>query len=270
MPVFLIFTSMRIHFVKYQGTGNDFIIIDGKHGSPILSHEQIRTLCDRRFGIGADGLMLFEPDEKYDFRMVYYNSDGNPSTMCGNGGRCLVRFGRSKGYIQDTTNFIAADGPHEAICNSDGTVSLKMSDVPVVYDDACGCTFLDTGSPHVVRWVDNVQLVDVAKEGRAIRYNEVYHDGGTNVNFVEVTPDGIRVRTYERGVEDETLSCGTGVTASVLASDSRGKTTAGLKSLKVFTPGGELKVRFNRIENSYQDIWLEGPAEAVFEGSINL
>lgn len=270
MPVFLIFTTMRIHFIKYQGTGNDFIIIDGKHGSPMLSHEQVRALCDRRFGIGADGLMLFEPDDVYDFRMVYYNSDGNPSTMCGNGGRCLVRFGRSKGYIQDKTRFVAADGPHEAVCNSDGTVSLKMSDVPVISDDACGCTFLDTGSPHVVRWVDEVDQVDVVEEGRAIRYNAVYNAEGTNVNFVQVVGDGIRVRTYERGVEDETLSCGTGVTAAVLASDFRAKVISAQNCMRVSTPGGNLQVRFQRDGNGYKEIWLEGPAEAVFEGSIDI
>jgi diaminopimelate epimerase len=257
-----------IHFYKYQGTGNDFVIMDNRDGAyNDLTEEQVNRLCDRRFGIGADGLMLLNKEAGYDFKMKYYNADGRESSMCGNGGRCLVAFARKMGLTQEYLRFIAVDGPHEATLKGDDWVNLKMQDVDGVEIGSL-YSYLNTGSPHFVKFVDNVQALDVYTEGRQIRYNDRFAKEGTNVNFVQSTDQGIFVRTYERGVEDETYSCGTGVTAAALM-------TAGQEEkeyvVPVVTLGGALVVRFTKTgERSYNNIWLCGPATLVFEGNITL
>jgi diaminopimelate epimerase len=255
-----------MQFYKYQGTGNDFIIIDDRSQTFQLDTEAIAKLCHRRFGIGADGLMLLQPAEGYDFRMVYYNSDGTPGTMCGNGGRCLVRFAADQGIVTDKAYFIAVDGPHLAHITP-STISLQMQDVANIaqHDDDY---FTNTGSPHVVRYVQQVQFTDVKNIGSAIRYSEAYKgQNGTNVNFAEkLNPQTIFVRTYERGVEDETYSCGTGVTAAALVSNA----TKGMSSpIQIKTLGGELAVQFDgNSTNGYSQIFLIGPAKHVFTGEI--
>lgn len=259
---------MKYQFSKYQGTGNDFIIIDNRDNHATLTVEQINLLCNRRFGIGADGLMLLEKAEGYDFMMKYYNADGNEGTMCGNGGRCLVQFAYDSGIHKSKYLFIAVDGEHEAAFGENKWINLKMKDVTTIqeYD---GDAVLDTGSPHYVKQVEDVQEVNVFKEGRAIRYNDDFKDKGINVNFVEqLNDDTIRVRTYERGVEDETLSCGTGVTASALVFAHN---DAGFNRVHIKTPGGFLAVEFDKTgDDSFSNIWLCGPATFVFKGEIEL
>lgn len=267
---------MLLHFSKYQGTGNDFILIDNRDGKISLSAEQVRLLCDRHFGIGADGLMLLEyafhdhagePAAKrndVDFRMIYYNSDGNESSMCGNGGRCITAFAQRLGLVKNEARFIAVDGLHEARISGD-IVSLKMNDVRHV-ETGDHYFYLNTGSPHYVTFASDVQHLDVNAEGRKIRYSERFAEEGTNVNFIEKQDDALYVRTYERGVENETLSCGTGVTASALVAAMKGLST-GKNNCQVKTPGGSLNVKFDKVlENNFYNIWLEGPAVFVFEG----
>lgn len=261
---------MRMNFYKYQGAGNDFIILDGRQSIPALTSEQIRKLCDRRFGVGADGLMVLLSDSSSDFRMLYYNSDGNPGSMCGNGGRCLVNFARSKGYIGQQTTFLASDGLHTATCLPDHQVSLLMADVENITEIDSQSYFLNTGSPHVVVWVTDVMSVDVVKQGRLIRNSDRFVDDGTNVNFVEVKGEKLYVRTYERGVEDETLSCGTGVTASVLAAVYARKISGNSGSISVVTRGGNLSVGFKQTNTGFSSVRLIGPAEFVYEGVIEL
>jgi diaminopimelate epimerase len=260
---------MDITFSKYQGTGNDFVIIDNRDGSiKELDTSAIKKLCDRRFGIGADGLILLCNKEGYDFEMVYYNSDGNPSTMCGNGGRCMVRFAYDLGIHKNSYNFWAVDGAHEASIDLDNTIRLKMQDVNDV-EEHNGYSILNTGSPHYVKFSRGVRHLDVKKEGHEIRYSHAYEEKGINVNFVEVTgPYSIYVRTYERGVEDETLSCGTGVTAAALASAHNER---GFNEVQVITNGGKLSVEFNKTDDKiFSDIYLCGPATFVFKGSIKI
>ncbi len=255
-----------MQFYKYQGTGNDFIIIDDRSLTFQLDTAAIAQLCHRRFGIGADGLMLLQMAEGYDFRMVYFNSDGTPGTMCGNGGRCLVRFAAEQGIVQEKAHFIAVDGPHLAHITPE-TISLQMQDVANIaqHDDDY---FTNTGSPHVVRYVQQVQFTDVKNIGAAIRYSEAYlGQNGTNVNFAEkLDPQTLFVRTYERGVEDETYSCGTGVTAAALVSNA----TKGMNSpIQIKTLGGELAVQFEgNSTDGYTQIFLIGPAKQVFTGEI--
>jgi diaminopimelate epimerase len=259
---------MKIHFYKYQGTGNDFVILDNRNWIySALTQQQVQFLCDRRFGIGADGLMLLNPKLDYDFEMIYYNSDGRESSMCGNGGRCLVRFAHDLGIHHDKYFFRAVDGDHEAEIDEDGTVSLKMKDVTGV-EDLRGDFVLNTGSPHYVKIVGDVMDYDVVQKGMDIRYSEVYAKDGINVNFVEQKkPDEIIVRTYERGVEDETLSCGTGVVASAIACYHN---EVGYNDVTVMTRGGKLVVEFDRVNDFYQNVWLCGPAEKVFEGDVEI
>jgi len=257
---------MELHFFKYQGTGNDFIMIDNRSGQVVLSPEQVAFLCHRRFGIGADGLILLEPEKGFDFKMVYYNSDGNLSSMCGNGGRCITAFARQLGIISDKARFVAVDGPHEANINDDG-VALKMQDVKQV-ELGEDYFYLNTGSPHYVKMVQDVEHLDVFSEGRNIRNSARFREEGTNVNFIEKLEDALFVRTYERGVEDETLSCGTGVTAAALVAAVNGIAT-GKNSCIVKTRGGTLEVTFEKVlEKNFYNIWLKGPAVLVFEGSI--
>lgn len=260
---------MKIEFHKYQGTGNDFIIIDNYHQeAPALTTKQIKHLCDRHYGIGADGLMFLNKKQGYDFEMLYYNSDGNESSMCGNGGRCLAKFAHQSGIHKSTYHFYAIDGDHDAEMDIDGTVSLRMKDVNEV-EYYAGHMIINTGSPHFVKFAPDVEDIDVVDSARGIRYSNTYAKEGINVNFVEkLSEDRILVRTYERGVEDETLSCGTGVTAAALLSahNDNGFNTVGVK-----THGGNLSVEFNKVdEEHFTDIWLCGPATFVFKGQIEV
>lgn len=259
---------MRIHFYKYQGTGNDFIILDNRTNLYSFTKEQVAFLCDRRFGIGADGLMLLNTLPPYDFEMKYYNADGGESTMCGNGGRCLVKFAAEMGVVRTGYRFLAIDGEHEATIETNGNVSLKMTDVASIKSDD-NKFVLNTGSPHYVEIMDGVREMDVYEKGRAIRYSNEFKEEGINVNFVQQTKDldKIIVRTYERGVEDETFSCGTGVTAAALVSYHNEN---GYNYVNVETKGGALSVEFEKVNNSFQNIRLIGPAVKVFEGDIEL
>lgn len=260
---------MKIDFYKYQGTGNDFILLDNRDEMyNSLSNEQVKTLCDRNFGIGADGLMLLNNKEEYDFEMIYYNADGKPGSMCGNGGRCIVQFASMLGIKKKEYRFLATDGVHDAEIDLEKEVSLKMKDVTDV-DFALNNFLLNTGSPHYVVYVKDVQAVDVVTEGRKIRNSKDFVEEGVNVNFVQIiSDDEIYVRTYERGVENETLSCGTGVTASALVSAHNDK---GFNRVEVKTIGGRLNVEFEKVsETEFTNIWLSGPALKVFSGEINL
>lgn len=254
---------MKFTFEKYQGTGNDFVMIDHRSGGlESLTREQIAHICHRRFGIGADGFILIENDENADFRMVYFNSDGRESTMCGNGGRCSVKFARSLGIGSDRhITFMAIDGLHEASIEGD-IVSLKMMNVEKIKPSG-NDLFMDTGSPHHIRFVGDVAHFPVDSEGRGIR-NTLYGEEGSNVNFAEWKDEVLHVRTYERGVEAETFSCGTGVTASALALHHSGMTSKDRVSIS--TPGGQLSVEFKSKEDGYEDIYLIGPAEFVYSG----
>jgi diaminopimelate epimerase len=260
---------MKIEFYKYQGVGNDFIILDNREGIySALSNEQVENFCDRRFGIGADGLMLLNNRAGYDFEMKYYNADGNESSMCGNGGRCLVRFAFDKGIHKNVYNFLAVDGPHLAEIDSDNMVRLKMVDVNKV-EEHIAHYILNTGSPHFVKFAANVADIDVYETGRDIRYSPEFEKEGINVNFVEfLSEDSIFVRTYERGVENETLSCGTGVTASALMAAHNDN---GFNRVEVKTPGGHLSVEYEKMDNHhFRNIWLCGPAEFVFKGEVEI
>ena len=258
---------MKFRFHKYQGTGNDFIMIDDRETRfPQDDIAFIAHCCDRRFGIGADGLILIQNHPTADFKMVYYNADGRESTLCGNGARCTVAFAASLGIIDKQTTFMAIDGLHTATIEKDQTVSLRMHDVS---DFRCekDHTFLDTGSPHHVAMVTDLPQFEVVEKGRAIRRGAPYFEEGSNVNFVEkVNENTFAIRTYERGVEDETLSCGTGATAVALAMHKTGVTTA--QSINILVEGGQLTVSFKAEEVAYTNIDLQGPATFVFEGEI--
>lgn len=252
-------------FYKYQGTGNDFVVIDDRSHTFPISQKLIANLCHRRFGVGADGLMLLQNAKGYGFRMVYFNSDGTEGSMCGNGGRCLVRFAHDLGVIGNSTTFIATDGEHEAKV-SEEVISLKMIDVNSI-EKTDSYDFMNTGSPHYVEYVEDLEHFDVYAKGKAVRYGEPFvSKGGTNVNFVEVVGENkLNVRTYERGVEDETYACGTGVTACALSANSRFGFD---KFVDIKVVGGNLRIEFNRTENGYDNIYLIGPAVKVFEGNI--
>ncbi|WP_417291461.1 diaminopimelate epimerase [Corallibacter sp.] len=257
---------MGTTFYKYQGTGNDFVMIDNR----LLQFDKtdaqhIAFLCDRRFGIGADGLILLENHTEYDFKMVYYNADGHESSMCGNGGRCIVAFAKQLEIISNKATFEAIDGLHHAIIVND-TVKLQMQNVSTI-ENHKSHLFLDTGSPHHVTLVEDLKSLDVKTEGSKIRYSNLYGKAGSNINFVKkISPDTFAVRTYERGVEDETLSCGTGVTAVALAMHYIGETEKNLINLEV--EGGKLQVGFDITDSNYENIWLIGPANMVFKGVV--
>lgn len=260
---------MKLDFYKYQGTGNDFILIDNRSGLLQLNTEQINFLCDRRFGIGADGLILLELEPGVDFKMVYYNSDGNQSSMCGNGGRCLVAFAKQLEVITDKARFIAIDGLHEATISDEGLVSLKMQDLKSM-EMGEDFFYLNTGSPHYVKMVNDLDKLDVETNGKEIRYNERFKEEGTNVNFIEKVGEELFVRTYERGVEAETYSCGTGVTAAALVAAVKGISNTKNHCL-ITTKGGKLEVTFEKVlDHTFYNIWLKGPAKFVFEGSISI
>lgn len=262
---------MKLNFFKYEGAGNDFILIDNRNKSFSLINDtkSIKKLCDRHFGIGADGLMVLQMKNGIDFEMLYFNADGKEGSMCGNGGRCIVAFANQLNLIKRETNFLAVDGPHYATISENGNlVSLQMIDVQEIQTD--GDAFvLNTGSPHYVLEVENLASKDVYLDGKSIRYNETYNVKGVNVNFVENLGDHYYVRTYERGVENETFACGTGVTAVSMAMAKKKGLTGRIKnSIKVH--GGNLNVNFNYDGNTFNNVFLEGPATFVFEGSISL
>lgn len=253
-------------FYKYQGAGNDFVMIDNRQKvMEITEHQRIEQLCDRRFGIGADGLILIQNHPDYDFEMVYFNADGYQTSMCGNGGRCAVAFAKKLGIIDTKTRFLAIDGEHEAIIEKEDWVELQMTNVDTVEINKDNFV-LDTGSPHYVTFVNDLNGVDVFNQGRAVRYNDRFSEKGINVNFVENTSQGISVATYERGVEDETLACGTGVTACAIAHWIKNQQST---DILIKAKGGDLSVRFEPFgNNQFRNIWLCGGATYVFEGNI--
>jgi diaminopimelate epimerase len=261
---------MKLIFYKYQGAGNDFIMVDNRKG--MVNHHNpqlISKLCNRRFGIGGDGIMFLQNAEGYDFEMVYYNADGQPSSMCGNGGRCIVAFAKHLNVINLETNFLAVDGPHYAkITEAGNWVSLQMIDVDTVTRDA-DAYVLNTGSPHYVQLTSGLEQKDVYAEGYAIRNNATYLAKGINVNFVEPLDEGYFVRTFERGVEDETYACGTGVTAVALAMAQENNLTGAI-STPIRVLGGNLNINFNYDGVKFTEIFLEGPAEWVFSGEIEV
>lgn len=259
-----------LSFFKYQGAGNDFIIIDNRNLQFKYNDVSlVAKLCDRRFGIGGDGLMLLQDAEDADFEMLYYNADGKPGSMCGNGGRCIVAFAKKIGLIDRQANFSAIDGSHFATLNRAGDwVSLGMKDVIAVQRDGKDYV-LDTGSPHYVKVIDELEKLDVYSLGKAIRNHDAYAENGINVNFVQAENEGYFVRTYERGVENETLACGTGVTAVALAMADAHSLTGEI-SMPIRVLGGMLTVRFNAEPQKFTNIFLEGPATFVFEGTISL
>lgn len=261
-------TSMDIHFFKYQGAGNDFILIDHR-ASPIkdTDYERIKKLCDRRFGVGADGLMFLTKHPDYDFEMLYFNADGRPGSMCGNGGRCIVAFAKHLGIIDKETNFLAVDGPHYAKISAEGNwVELQMIDINTINRDG-EAYVLNTGSPHYVTQMEGLADYDVYHEGKAIRNNETYKKEGINVNYVEDKGDHLFVRTFERGVEDETYACGTGVTAVAL-SMAKHKNQSGHIQTPVKVLGGDLSIAFDYDGQKFTNVFLCGPAEKVFEGDV--
>jgi diaminopimelate epimerase len=255
-----------MHFYKYQGTGNDFVMLDDRAAHWDLANIQlVQALCDRKFGIGADGLILIRSHADYDFEVVYFNADGSQS-FCGNGARCAVAFAAFLGIIDQKTRFLAIDGPHEASLK-DGLVALKMGDVSQI-SESLGDSFVHTGSPHHVRWVEDVETYPVFEQGQLLRHDPCYAPGGSNVNFVQKLGDAeIYVRTFERGVENETLSCGTGVTAAALVCGALTQQN----DIQIRTRGGNLRVTFQgNAKEGFDHIWLIGPAQQVYAGQIQL
>jgi diaminopimelate epimerase len=259
---------MHLQFFKYQGAGNDFVMIDNRNSifDP-KNNQMIARLCDRRFGIGADGLILLQNEEGYDFRMLYYNSDGFEASMCGNGARCIVNFARRLGIISEKAIFLAADGKHTAHVGPDGQVDLHMTDVENVSVFSDGF-LINTGVPHFIQFVDDLSPIDVNEQGRLLRFDERFQPAGANVNFVKQTENQLTVHTYERGVECETLACGTGVTAAAIAAAYRDKKDKG--EFSISAKGGNLSVRFEVENDRYFNVWLKGPADLVFDGSIKI
>jgi len=262
---------MKIDFYKYEGTGNDFIIIDNRDERLKANNTALwKKLCDRHFGIGADGLMLIQKRKGYDFEMVYFNADGNKSSMCGNGGRCITHLAKKLDIVKGkSANFIATDGKHEAVFVDKNTIKLKMNDVTNINDSNL-YSVLNTGSPHYVTLIENVIDIPVKADGSAIRNSKPFKKEGINVNFLQIVPNKTPLlRTYERGVEDETLSCGTGTVAAALVLAKKGLATA-KDHCDIQTMGGMLRVWFKKTGNSFSNIWLEGPATYVFKGQIRI
>ena len=263
---------MTIAFKKYHGTGNDFILIDDRALTFAATQEQIANLCHRRFGIGADGLILLRSHARADFEMIYYNSDGRLGSLCGNGARCITAFAFNLGIITKQARFMAFDGPHESevqemnLNTNHFQIKLKMNDVQAIAPNADSC-FMNTGSPHLVLAKDLIAELDVFTEGRRIRYSKPFAEEGTNVDFICKTSNGIAMRVYERGVEDETYSSGTGAVACALSADLFGWTQS---PCTLSTKGGVLQVDYDKSELTFTNIWLTGPAIKTYEGSIDL
>lgn len=256
-------------FYKFHGTGNDFIMIDGFTTTPLLTNQKIREACHRHFGIGADGIIVIAPSPVHDFEMIYYNSDGSKATMCGNGARCAVAFAQMLGIATGDMNFLAGDGIHNARYEKtheavwDVEVSIKDVDFPDKKEDGY---YINTGTHHFVKITDNVTGIDILTEGPKIRYDSRFEPHGVNVNWVSVSPGAIKVRTYEKGVEAETLSCGTGVTACALVAGSLTYDTI----WKVETQGGTLQVSFVINDEYFSEIKLRGPVKLVYTGETPL
>jgi diaminopimelate epimerase len=257
---------MNLHFSKYQATGNDFVLVDNRELKHAFSVAEIEKICDRRFGVGGDGLILIENDAYSDFKMVYYNSDGSQS-LCGNGCRSAIDFASHLGLIKDKTTFSAFDGLHQGHRLPSGIIHLQMADVHEVKRMGENY-FINTGSPHVVKFVSDIKNYPVIDEGRSIRYSENFKPAGTNANFAELKENNtISLRTYERGVEDETFSCGTGATAAALAASLHGYTSP----VSIEVRGGHLSVEFKTSHtDTFHDIFLIGPAKMVFQGQMEL
>lgn len=262
---------MLLEFSKYEGAGNDFILVlERDFVFPDRNQELIRRLCDRRFGIGADGLILVRPDNEYNFRMVFFNSDGLESSMCGNGGRCIAAFAKEKGLVKgNSVKYLAIDGEHLAELMEDGNVRLKMQDVHGI-KKGTKHYLVNTGSPHYVTFLSSIGNLDVYAKGQKIRFSDRFRNEGINVNFVEERQGKIFVRTYERGIENETLACGTGAVAAAICASIRKKNLNGSCHFLVTSLGGELQVSFLKDMNRFTDIWLEGPVHFVFEGKIDI
>lgn len=257
---------MKFHFHKYQATGNDFVMVDNRDMKMTFSAEIIQKICDRKFGVGADGLILIQPNKESDFTMVYYNPDGSQS-LCGNGCRSAVQFASFLGILTGSANFEAYDGSHSAEILPNGNIKLQMNAVKGVKEIGEDL-FINTGSPHYIQFVEDLKNFPVYEEGKKIRYSKSFEPAGTNVNFAEILPDNtVFVRTYERGVENETLSCGTGVTAVALAASTKGLTSP----VSIKTVGGNLSVEFESGQpGTFNQIHLIGPAKMVFEGDLEL
>ena len=255
---------MIIEFYKYQGTGNDFIMIDDREKEfDLTDNDLIAALCERRMGIGADGLILLREHDTLDFEMIYFNADGKQSSMCGNGGRCIIAFAQMLEMTESETTFMAIDGEHKGRLMDDG-IYLQMQDVKEIEGVGDGLV-LNTGSPHYIEMVDELEYIDVNKQGRKIRNSAPFKKDGINVNFV-LDATELQVRTYERGVEAETLSCGTGVVATSIAMHYANCIEETLVSVK--TKGGELTVSFEEFNGGYRNIWLSGEASMVFAGEF--
>jgi diaminopimelate epimerase len=259
---------MVLKFFKYQGTGNDFVMIDNRDLSfPSNNVKLVAKLCDRKFGIGADGLILLQNHPKLDFEMIYFNADGSTSTMCGNGGRCIVAFAKFLKIIQHETSFMASDGFHYAAI-IDHEIALQMIDVNILKVEN-DYTYVYTGSPHHVLEVENLTNTDVNKNGATIRYSNLYGKEGCNINFVkQINENSFQIRTYERGVEGETLSCGTGATAVAIAMFHNQRTKS--NSINIEVLGGKLQIKFEKVANFYKDVFLIGEALQVFQGTIEI
>tara|TARA_B100001059_G_C17805561_1_gene568908 strand:- start:264 stop:1049 length:786 start_codon:yes stop_codon:yes gene_type:complete len=259
---------MKINFSKYNGAGNDFIVIDDRKNLINDNKSLIRDLCDRNFGIGADGLIILKESSNSDFEILHYTSDGNLGSLCGNGSRCAVLFAYNKDIINKKTVFHAFDGIHNAEILGNGLIKMEMKVNSDIVSNSYG-TWLDTGSPHLVIEKSDTDKLDVNMEGRLVRYNELYEEEGVNVNFIEkVSNDHFKIRTYERGVENETLACGTGSTASAICMNFLGKTNS--SNITMQCKGGDLNIQFNTSDKEYKEISITGPAKLVFEGVIEV
>lgn len=262
---------MKIHFYKYQATGNDFIIIDAREENIILSKENIKFLCHRHFGIGSDGLIIFENSDKADFSMQFFNPDGSGGMMCGNGGRSIVKFAADKGVIKDKCTFLAPDGLHSATIEGEN-ICLKMT-TPTLFQAHEDGFYINTGTSHFVVFENNLEKIDIIKKGRMLRYDERFLTyKGCNVNFVqEIAEKSLKIQTYERGVEDETLACGTGICASALTYSVKKQLPCGTHTINLSAKGGELQVKFDKKENNtFNNVHLIGQAKKVFEGEIEI
>ena len=261
---FIYFYSMIFDFYKYQGTGNDFIIIDDRElNFDVNNSKLIASLCERRWGIGSDGLILLRNHREYDFKMIYFNSDGIQSSMCGNGGRCIVDFARILGIVKNKANFLAIDGIHQAKFLDD-EISLKMKDVTEIKKIEKDF-LIDTGSPHYIKMIDNLETLNIEKEARIIRCSPLFEEEGVNVNFVS-NNSNINVRTYERGVEAETLSCGTGAIAVAISMYYDDLTHESIVNIN--TKGGILNVCFEEFNGVFRNIWLSGPVNMIYSGEF--
>ena len=262
---------MKIDFFKYEGTGNDFVIIDNRDLKfQKDNNELIQNICDRKKGVGADGLILLENHDELDFSMIYFNADGSESGFCGNGSRCITHLSNNLNIINDNAKFIAIDGIHESKITN-GRIRVKMNDILkseiFKYNDKYSTTFVDTGSPHLIRIYENIDSIDIVKEARELKLIYSEYTDGLNINFCQISDSKIKLRTYERGVEDETLSCGTGAVASAVFLKDSGLVSN--DKIEILMKGGLLCVELNKEENLFSDIWLSGEVNMVFKGCYN-